>query len=117
MILWQRIEDRFSSKVRHAPRRWIFMIPVANMENLPDSLRAITILHEILRERHRIGTSESEIRPQVIDPETGGAHPSHQRVSRRRANRLVAIRPLKEHSSFRQTVDIRRMNLLVPIAP
>ena len=114
--LREQIRDALRLPVRHAPRSRVFGVPVADVENLPHRLRAPSIRDEVLRERHRIRRGFAEVRPEVVNAERRRAETRHQRVARRRAHRLVAIRAVEDHPTRREAVEVRRLHRFVAVA-
>ena len=110
------VGDRFLLKVRHTPRRRVFAVAVADVKNLSQRLGAVAVLLEILRQRHRVRRGLAEVRPEIVNAQRGRPHAGEQRIARRRAHGLIAIRALEHHAASREPVDIRRLHNLVAVA-
>ncbi len=71
VVAWPGIGDNFRLPMRNTPRLGIFMISVADVENLSHRLGAIAILFEQLRQGHRVGQGFAEICAQIVNAQRG----------------------------------------------
>ncbi len=88
---------------------------MADMKNLTQPFRTVSVLHEILWERDGIRRSDPEIRSEIINPQRRGAQARQERIAGRCAHGLIAIGPLEDHAARRQPVDVRRVDQTVPV--
>ena len=72
---------------------------MAHVEDFSERLGAITLCHEVLRQRHGIRHGLAEVRAQFVDAERLRSQAGEQRVSRRGAHGLIAKRLLKKHAA------------------
>ncbi len=96
--------------VRHAPRGRVLVVAVADVQDLAHRLGAVAVLLEVLGHGDRVGHGLAEVGGQVVDADGLRAQAGHQRVARRRADGLVAERPLEQHAARGQPVDVRRLD-------
>lgn len=77
------------------------------MVDLTDSLGAIAVRNEILRQGHRVGSRLAEISGQPIDAERLRTKARHQCMTRWSADGLVAIGSNEPQRAGREAVNVR----------
>src|SRR5687767_706265 len=92
--------------MRHAPGPWILSIAMADVKNLPERFRPITVPHEVLGKRDCIRVSGAEIGPEIVNPNGGRADAGHERVTRGRADCLVAVSSFKENTALCEPIHV-----------
>ena len=61
--------------VRHAPRRRVFVVAVADVKDLAQRFGAIAVLLGVLRQRDGVGHGLAEVRAQIVDAQGVGRRP------------------------------------------
>lgn len=102
--------------MRHAPGSRVFVIPVTNMEDLPQSLGTIAVLFEELRQSQRIRGGPAEVRSEIVDARGGGAQAGEQGIAGWSANGLVTVRPLEQHPARGEPVHAGGLDDPIAIA-
>jgi len=78
--------------------------------------RHIAVLPEVLRQGHHIRGGDPQIRVETGHSDRVRQLASHQAGSRRMADRLLTIGPVKDDPLRRQSVEVRRDHIRLPIA-
>ncbi len=96
--------------MRHRPGSLVLVIAVPDVHDFAHRFGAVSVPAEILGHRDRVRHAVAEMGRQVVDPDGLRAQARHQRVARRRADSLVAERPLEQHAPRGQPVDVRGLD-------
>ena len=83
------------------------MVPMANMEDLPECFGAVSCVFELLGQSDGLGGGFPEIGGQIVDAQTLWPSTSKQCVARGRAYCLIAVGSIKPHATRGQFVDVR----------
>ena len=92
------------------------MVAVAGVEDFANRLGTLAMPHEVLRHRHRIGHGGAEVAVQPVDADGRATRAEQERVPRRRADGCSGIELRKPHPLLRHSIELRRGDLLLPIA-
>ena len=99
--------------MRLIPRAAVFK---ARVINLAQRRAVIAVGLEVLRERDRVGQSDSKVRLQIPNLRRIGPPTGEQRRPRRTAHRLLHISSIEDHAPRRQPIHVRRLHDLVAVA-
>lgn len=88
-----------------------------DMKNLSKRLREVAVGFEMLRQGDRVGRAFAKVCRQVIDSKALRSKTYQKSIARRRANRLIAVGPFEQHSSFGKTIDRWGFSKWISIAP
>src|SRR4051812_41937178 len=86
------------------------------MKYLAATHRHITVLLEILRQRDRARRDASKIIVVVENLSFGRVMTGQKRCSRRVANRILSVRPVKAHAPGCELIDIRRFDAFYTVS-
>jgi len=93
---------------RHRPRGRVVEAAVIQLAHTLDE---IAVLLEQLRQRHHVGQRFAEMGLQVPDLRRVGPRAGQQAGPRRRANRLLTVRPVERDAAASQPVQVRRVDV------
>ncbi len=86
------------------------------MEQFPDSFGKISVIFEMLLERHDIRVCIAHMRLQVIHFRGIGPFSGEKARSGRSADRLLTVRPFEQNTALRKSIDIRGLDHRMTIA-
>ena len=111
----KRVGDHVGRPVRHTPGCGILVVAVADVEDLAERFRAISLPHGPLRQRHSLGRRAPEVRAEIVDARRSRPQSRQERVARRRADRLIRVGAFEHHTVPGQPIDMRRLRDRVAI--
>ena len=86
------------------------------MKQLPDALRMVTVVLEVLRKRDGVRHGRAKVAAEVPDPNRVGTESGQERRAGGVADSLLAVGPAEEQAAIRQPVDVWCLNDFITIA-
>jgi hypothetical protein len=92
------------------------VVAVSLVVDFSQSLGAVAVRLEVLRQSDRIGRGIAKVGAQVVDAERLRPQACEQCISRRRADRLIAVGPIEPHAACGQLINVRSVGEFIAIA-
>ena len=91
------------------------MVAVTDMVDFSEALDSVAVSNKVLGQGDGFGQRSSKVSSEIINAERGRADAGQQRIARRGAEGLVAIRVFEEETSLGEAIEVWRLNPPVTI--